>query len=274
MGAVEDCLAGHISPEVALARLLLDGHGLAEIERMLPAGSALAARFRDQKANLPAVARMLEDARVDHAAACTTQAVAAMFDRAVQAAPEASVAAYALNDPAVLARATTELVDWLRRRGYARADAFVLDLGCGIGRVAAALSPYVRSVLAVDVSPRMIGEAKRRHGGLANVDFQVTDGPPVLPASSVDLALAVDSFPYLVQAGVADQAMEALAPMLKPGGVLAVLNLSYAADDHALAADWSERFGIALEMDGDRPFTLWDGAAFVFRSTDDADVRR
>ena len=264
-GVVEECLAGRISPEVALARLLLDGHGLAEIGRMLPAGSALAALFGEQGVNLAATARMLKAARVDHAAGCTTRSVAAMFDRAVQTAPEASVAAYALNDPALLARATAELVDWLLREGYTGSGAFVLDLGCGIGRVAAALAPHVGVVLGADVSPRMIDEARRRHASLANVGFQVADGVPVLPEASVDLALAVDSFPYLVQAGVADRAAAALAPMLKPGGVLAVLNLSYGADDCALATEWSRRLGLVLEVDGERPFTLWDGAAFVFR---------
>ncbi len=266
--ALADWLAGRISPEVALARLLLDGHGLREIERLLPAGSALAALFAAQTHNLPAIVRMVGEASVDHAEPRTTQAIAAMFDRAVRTAPEASVAAYALNDPVLLARATGELVDWLLRRDYARPGARVLDLGCGIGRVAAALAPHVGSVLGADVSPRMIEEARRRHGSLGNVEFRVADGAPALPPSSLDLVMAVDSFPYLMQAGVAEAAVAALAPMLAPGGVLAVLNLSYGAspaEDRERASGWSERWRLALEVHGERPFTLWDGAAFAFR---------
>ena len=264
---VAECMAGRISPEVALARLLLDGHGIDEIERMLPAGSALAALCGQQRENMQTVSRMLDDARVDHASARTTQDVAAMFDRAVRAAPEASVAAYALNDPALLARATAELVDWVLGQDFVPPGAGVLDFGCGIGRVAAALAPHAGRVLGTDVSSGMIAEARRRHGGVANLAFAVADGAPDLPAASLDLIVAVDSFPYLVQAGVADGAFAALAAMLRPGGVLAVLNLSYGtpAEDGAQAAEWSESHGLALELCGVRPFTLWDGSAYVFR---------
>ena len=267
--AVSACLAGRISPEVALARLLLAGLLPDEIGAMLPAGTTIAGLFGAQRGNLEAVARMLAGARVDHETARTPKAIAAMFDHAVACAPEASVAAYALNDPALLSGATAELVDWLLDRGYAHADADVLDLGCGIGRVAAALASHVARVLGTDVSPGMIAEARRRHGRVANLAFAVTDGqPPTLPPACLDLLLAVDSFPYLVQAGVADAHVARACCLLRPLGRLAIFNLAYGEDLEASigrARRWADAWDLTLEIEGERPFTLWDGAAFVLR---------
>ncbi len=265
-GAIEDFVADRIPAEAALARLALSGLSLAQIESMLPGTPALMAAFDAYRDHLDRLTAMLSDARVDHGSAADPQAIAGMFDHAVQAAPEASVAAYTLGDPDLLARATAEIVGWLR--GFMRPGWAVLDLGCGIGRMAAALSPHCAHVLAIDVSPAMIEEARRRHGRLPNVSFDVTDGgPPRLGAASLDLVLAVDSFPYLVLAGVADAHVAAAVDMLRPGGMLAILNLSYgeASQDEARAMAWARGFGLSLLVAGTRPFSTWDGAAFVFR---------
>ncbi|MCR0983330.1 class I SAM-dependent methyltransferase [Roseomonas populi] len=280
------CLAGHLSPEVALARLLLTGTPPEQIPAQLapheapgnPAWhrlSALAARS-DALASLAA---MLREAEVDHdpvdpATGATPEsaiaAIARIFDRAVARAPEASVAAYSLNDPAILAAATDEILAWLTRECLIAGDKDVLDLGCGIGRVAAALAPHCRSVLALDVSAGMIEEARRRHGHLPNLRFATTPGTGLAghPAAGFDLILAVDSFPYLVQAGIAESHMRDAAHLLRPGGALAVLNLSYRGTpgaDRADAARWAAEGGWHLAHDGTTPFTLWDGRAFLFR---------
>ena len=196
--------------------------------------------------------------------------IAAFFDRAVAHSPEAGVALYSLGDPAILAAATAEVVGWLEGTGLLRPDADVLDLGCGFGRVAAALSPRCRSVLGLDVSAGMVAEARRRHAGLRNARFDATPGRDLsaLPAGAFDLVLAVDSFPYLVQAGVAEAHVAGAARALRPGGALAALDLSYrgAPDrDRAAAARWAGAHGLVLEAAGATPFALWDGAAFVFR---------
>ena len=266
---VSACLAGRISPEVALARLLLAGRTPDEIGLLLPAGTPIARVFGARRGNLDAVACMLAGAQVDHEAARTPQSIAAMFDRAVACAPEASVAAYALNDPALLANATAELVRWLLGRGYARADSQVLDLGCGIGRVAAALAPHVAHVQGIDISAGMIAEAWRRHGTIANLSFAANGGePPSLPPASLDLLLAVDSFPYLVQAGLGEAHIAWAARLLRPHGRLVILNLAYGEDLQASrvrAESWADQSGLALDVGGDQPFTLWDGTAFVLR---------
>ncbi len=282
--ALRLCLAGRISPEVALARLLLAGLPREAIEARLaelPAGNAragaLARLHRARRGALDEVRAMLHEARLDHAAddggaEAAVARVAASYDRAVAVAPEASVAAYSLNDPATLAAATGEVVAWLAREALVGPGRDVLDLGCGIGRVSAALAPRCRSVLGLDVSPNMVAEARRRHGGEPNLRFGTTPGTGLsaLGDASFDLVLAVDSFPYVVQAGgeVADRHVADAARVLRPGGALAILNLSYRGDpgaDRADAARWAAAGGWTLAVDGAAPFALWDGTAFLLR---------
>ena len=282
--ALHLCLAGRISPEVALARLVLAGlppEGIEARLSALPAGDAradaLARLHGARRGGLDDLRAMLAASGLDHAAAPETPdaavaRVSAAFDRAVAVAPEASVAAYSLNDPAVLAAATGEIVAWLAREALIGPDRDVLDLGCGIGRVSAALAPRCRSVLGIDVSPNMVAEARRRHGNGPRLRFDTTPGTGLaaLGAASFDLVLAVDSFPYIVQAGgaVADRHVADAARALRRGGALAILNLSYRGDpeaDRADAARWAAAGGWTLAVGGAAPFALWDGAAFLLR---------
>ena len=283
--ALRLCLAGRISPEVALARLVLAGLTPEAIEARLatlPSGGsraeALARLHRLCGGGLVDLRAMLSASGLDHEASCgTPEAVvarlAAAFDRAVAVAPEASVAAYSLNDPAVLAAATAEIVEWLAREGLIGPDRDVLDLGCGIGRVSAAIARRCRSVLGLDVSPKMVAEARRRHGAVPGLGFDTTPGTGLaaLAAASFDLVLAVDSFPYVLQAGraVADRHLADAARVLRPRGALAILNLSYRGDlaDRADAARWAAAGGWTLAVNGAAPFVLWDGTAFLLRRT-------
>ncbi len=277
---VAECLAGRISPEVALARLLLGGAGSDAIARLLAARrpeppcarwSALAGLVAERGPALDALAAEIAATASDHTAIGATPAgVAAFFNRAAAHSPEAGVALFSLGDPAILAAATAEVVAWLREQGLLRPGADVLDLGCGFGRVAAALAPGCHSVLGLDVSAGMVAEARRRYAGLANVRFETTPGLDLamLPAVGFDLVLAVDSFPYIVQAGLAPAHVAGAARALRPGGALAVLNLSYGRGveaDRADAEGWAAASGLTLDGGGTKPFALWDGAAWVFR---------
>ncbi len=265
MSAVEAWLAGEISPEVALGRLLLAGMSAREILASVPVGSALADLAMRQTGNLEAVARMLAQAGTDHAGAQSPQAIARMFDSAVALAPDASVAAYTLNDPDVTARATAEIVKWLVSQGLAMGP--VLDVGCGTGRIAAALAPHVGEVLGIDVSSGMIAEARRRHGADARLRFEMSNGAPPthLRQHYFGLVLAVDSFPYLVQSGVADGHVAAAQRLLRPDGALVILNLCYGADGKDRVRAWCDAFGFVLETGFAQPFKLWDGEAIVLR---------
>lgn len=197
---------------------------------------------------------------------------AGAFDRLVAAEPEASVALYSLGSPALLAEATREIVDRMDAWSLVWPEAHVLDLGCGIGRFLIALAPRVARAAGRDVSPGMVAEARRRCSHLGNVNIAHTRGRDLadVPAASLDLVLAADVFPYLVEAGggLAEHHVAEAARVLRPHGVLLVLNWSYRGD---LAADRRDVAALAaahhlgLERDGTHDFSLWDGATFLLR---------
>lgn len=281
--AIGLCLSGLISPEVAVARLLLGGAAAERIAGLVaarrpepptPRWEALARLLQGRAEALDGLAAEVAASGSDHTAFAEggVARVAAFFDRQATRAPEAGVALYSLGDPAILAAATAEIVAWLDAEGLLDPAPDLLDLGCGIGRLATALAPRCRSVLGLDVSVGMVAEARRRGAGLGNARFETTPGEDLaaLPAAAFDLVLAVDSFPYIVQVGddAADRHAEGAARALRPGGALVILNLSYRQDlaaDQADAARWAARHGFALARAGEQPFALWDGTAFVLR---------
>jgi SAM-dependent methyltransferase len=277
--------AGTLPPNVALMRLLMEAHDDAEAQDALRAARRLVADRTREAAVLDEVARLHEEhpdafatvkavlARVMHdqppaPAEDGIGTLATAFDRAVRAAPEASVALYTLGSPELLRAATREVVEALGLWGLLGRDKSLLEIGCGIGRFEEALAPEVRFAVGVDVSAAMLAQARRRCAALPNTAFLRSSGLDLAAFADggFDLVLAIDSFPYLVQAGgeLAARHIEEAARVLKPGGDLVILNFSYRGDldldraDIAASADGKLR----LVRGGERPFRLWDGAAF------------
>ena len=277
---LQDCIAGSISPQIAVAHFMFAGASAAGIHAALdeaephPKLDAIRALLLAHEPQIEILTAQVALTAEDHNASGATPEqgiarIAGFFDRAVAASPEASVALYSLGDPAILAAATAEIVEWLEMSDLLAPEADVLDLGCGIGRVAAALAPRCRAVLGLDVSAGMVAEARRRCADLPNLQFEVTPGQNLafLHANSFDLILAIDSFPYLVQTGpeiVAAHLADATR-ILRPGGALVILNLSYESDewDEAHAAEWAATHGLDLAHADRQPFRLWDGSAYV-----------
>ena len=195
---------GEISPEIALMRLLLAfGSAPAAVARLEQNGQADLLRLaRANRAGLGDVETLVA-AGLARERTGSIAAIRAQFDEAVRLAPEASVALYSLGSPETLARTTAELVERLRQWRLLGPEIGVLDLGCGIGRVALALAPYVAHVTGTDVSPAMVAEAGRRCRGIPNIDFAVCDGTGLreFAGRNFGLIVAVDVFPYLVAAG-------------------------------------------------------------------------
>lgn len=277
---LHDCIAGRISPQIAVAHFMFNGNDTAAIETELaqaephPQLDAIRTLLLTHTSQIDALTAHIGIHGGDHDASGATPEqgiarIADFFDRAVAASPEASVALYSLGDPAILAAATAEIVEWLEMSDLLAAEADVLDLGCGIGRVAGALASRCRSVFGLDVSPGMVAEARRRHADQPHLRFEVTAGQNLafLDTESFDLILAIDSFPYLVQAGIVPAHLADAARILRPNGALVVLNLSYETDewDEAQAPIWAANAGLTLVGSDRQPFRLWDGSAFVFR---------
>ena len=211
---------------------------------------------------------------VDHAPALASPEATlahwrSSFDRLAEASPEAGVALYALGDPGLLAAATAEVVEALGDWGLLGADRDALDLGCGMGRFAEALAPHLRSVLGLDLSSGMVEEARRRSRH-ANVRYAVGTGRDLagVKDGSVDLVLAADVFPYLVEAGLADCHVAEVARVLRPEGTAVVLNYAYRGDparDRGELAAFSAVYDLTLEPAAHQVFRLWDAAVYLMR---------
>src|SRR5690606_3303391 len=104
-----------------------------------------------------------------------------------------------------------------------------------------------------------------------NLRFETVSGRDLagFADAAFDLALAIDVVPYMIAAGpdVLHANMREAVRVTAPGGTLVVLNYSYRGEPEAGRADaagLAAAHGLRLERCGERPFTLWDAAAFVF----------
>lgn len=282
---VTDILArrgrGELSAAAALSRLLLiyrDMELLRRTLRRLDVGP-LAGSARDLSRLLEAqrerVAQSL-GAIVDADAAPAASVEAGLeryrrgFDQAVRANAAASVALYTLGDEGLLRAATEEAASLMVELGVAAPDRHLLDLGCGIGRFESALSPSVASITGIDVAPAMVAAARERCAGLPNVRLFETSGKDLgtFADGAFDAVIAVDSFPYLYEVGgrpfVLHQ-LEEVARVLRPGGDLLILNLSYRGDleiDRADAQHFAAKLGFELLRNGTSDLVSWDGKSF------------
>jgi ubiquinone/menaquinone biosynthesis C-methylase UbiE/DNA-binding transcriptional ArsR family regulator len=97
------------------------------------------------------------------------------------------------------------------------------DLGCGTGQVAAALAPFVQSVIAVDRSADMLQAARRRVRDLPNVDVRrgELEALPIQDAEldAATLLLVLHHLPD------PDQALAEAARVLRPGGKLLISDM-------------------------------------------------
>ena len=259
------------SPEAAAAALAAVGAGHSDLGSPVSEVEALFLAHPDAWRTVHAVADGVDHAPALASAEATLDHWRSSFDRLAAASPEAGVALYTLGDPALLAAATAEVVATLVGWGLLGGNRDALDLGCGMGRFAEAMAPHLRSVLGLDLSAGMIAEARRRSRN-ANVRFAVGTGRDLagVADASVDLVLAADVFPYLVEAGLADGHVAEMARVLRPGGAAAVLNYSYRGDPERDRVELAAAPGrdFTLERGGERPFRLWDATAFLLRRND------
>jgi cyclopropane fatty-acyl-phospholipid synthase-like methyltransferase len=286
-------LAGELSAPVALMQLLIETEDVDAVR------AVVSRETNDAKAldALPDVRRRAEDLEkllIENADGCAR--IAAMlradvdsskpartieegiafserlFDWSVQQSEEASVALYSLGNPQLLEQATAEIVSQLKAWGSITAKTALLDIGCGIGRLLVVVAPEIKSATGIDVSAEMIKAAQRRCANYQNVNVVKGDGHGLsgLTDASFDVAIAVDSFPYLRQSGFAlvERFFKESARVLKPNGEFIILNYSYSEDDAADTKEvraLAEQNGFDLLVAGERPFKLWDGLAFRMR---------
>lgn len=275
------CAAGVLPPRVAAMHLLMEADSpaaaqAAVLRALRSSGAPAAARLRDLEslmAEHPQAWEMVRSilARVRHrpAAGDSVARWAGLFDAAVRISPEGSVALYSLGSPRLLASATLEVVAALSRWGLLGPDRTVLDIGCGIGRLEAALSPLTAAVIGIDISAGMIGEARTRCAGFPNVRLVLGSGHDLagIADGSIDLALLIDTVPYLLlsEGELAGRYLAEIARVLRVGADAVILNFSYRGDLAADRADLerlADPRGLALAAVAERPCASWDAPAF------------
>lgn len=102
-------------------------------------------------------------------------------------------------------------------------DWVVGDLGCGTGQMSATIAPYVARVVAIDGSAEMLGAARARLQGQANVDIR-QGALEALPLDDTTLDLALLSLVLHHQPDPARVLAEA-ARVLKPGGRVLIVDM-------------------------------------------------
>lgn len=125
-------------------------------------------------------------------------------------------------DPCDYERHSAAQESWARdclARLPLRGDERILDIGCGDGRITAALAALTSSgmVLGVDASPQMIAHAREKHLGdpRANLDFAVADAARLAFSEQFDLVVSFTCLHW-----VSDQpaVLAGIARALAPGG--------------------------------------------------------
>jgi SAM-dependent methyltransferase len=289
------CLSGSLSPAVALMQLLIETEDASEVraavddvtQRAASLSRATDSLLRDRVDDLtqlvvenePGCEKIAEMLRSNFdspgQAPSVDEGIAfceRLFDWSVQQSEEASVALYSLGNPQLLERATREVIAQLELWNVISQKRVVLDIGCGIGRVAGELAPRVKEVHGIDVSGRMIETALRRTSALSNVRLMKSSGRDLheFGDETIDAAIAVDTFPYLRQSGpqLVQNFFAETARVLRPGGDFVILNYAYTTDDEESTREVSQLAdanGFDVIVSGERPFVVWDGLAFHLR---------
>jgi SAM-dependent methyltransferase len=126
----------------------------------------------------------------------------------------------------------------------------VLEIGCGVGRIGAAVAPRVRTWTGVDISPNMLARATQRLSTLSNVRLYQLDGHGLsrLSSETFDLIYCINVFPHLDEMDRWEYIRESFR-VLRPGG-----RILFDALDLASGAGWStfERNAVELK-DFNRP---------------------
>ena len=95
----------------------------------------------------------------------------------------------------------------------------VLEIGAGTGRATEFLASAASRVVAFDLSPELIAQARRRLAGLSHVACLAADMRDIALGACFDLVVAVDDpFVHLTEDGDRDRALAAVARHLAPGG--------------------------------------------------------
>jgi len=281
------CLAGEVSLEIGMMWLLgafpeniavetlqvileeLKDNGSSDFPIQIARLSSLLKLFQDNAQGCARVAEIYRVASPELLGRASPAKFGEYFDKTVTIDEIASVALYSLGNAKILAAATEEIVELLCGWGVLGKARSAIEIGCGIGRILEALSPHIRAIEGVDVSPKMIAHARKRIAHLPNVSVCLSNGCDLSghADASCDFVLAVDSWPCVVASGadVVQELFREIWRVLRPGGDFVILNYSYRFDlakDQQDVRSLSSRIPFDIKIEAQQAFKLWDGIAW------------
>jgi SAM-dependent methyltransferase len=146
----------------------------------------------------------------------------------------------------------------------------VLDAGCGTGRVAIELDRRGRSVVGIDVDPRMLEAARRKAPHLTWIEGDLSD-PALVRERRFDVVVLAGNVLIFIAPGSEGDVLSAMAARLAPGGRIIA---GYSLQPGGLRVDVHDevaaRAGLVLE---DR-WSTWDRLPFDRESTYAVSVHR
>jgi ubiquinone/menaquinone biosynthesis C-methylase UbiE len=151
----------------------------------------------------------------------------------------------------------TALVDAACSAAGLRPGSPVVEIGCGTGKLTAALVERGLQVEAVDPGARMVEVARRRVGSTADVSFHVERFEDVeLPPAGFEAAFSATAF-HWVDPSIG---WAKVARLLQPGGVFALLtHAGFSPLDEQFHAVWTEVRPESGEWVARDPQTVLDG---------------
>jgi ubiquinone/menaquinone biosynthesis C-methylase UbiE len=129
-------------------------------------------------------------------------------------------------------------LQWVIERLTLQPHFEVLDVAAGTGLLGRALSPRVKMVTAVDITPEMLaeGRSEAERLGISNISFELGPAEDLpFPDSSFDMVVTRFSLHHFKSPEVA---LREMARVCRSGGSLVVIDI-VAAEDEELAAHYN-----------------------------------
>jgi SAM-dependent methyltransferase len=125
----------------------------------------------------------------------------------------------------------------------------ILDVGSGMGRVAAALQARGHDVTAVEPDPELVEQSRRTYPDLPVLHADVLDADPAALGSGFDLVVLVGNVMVFLAEGTEQEVLRRVRGVLSPGG--RVLVGFHPVEGPATARDYSpEAFVADVESAG------------------------
>jgi SAM-dependent methyltransferase len=163
------------------------------------------------------------------------QEYAAVWDSLAGSMNDAAAAAAGEASESRLRSSAAESVDNLLELASITARDEVLEIGCGVGRIAREIAPHCRSWTGADISANMLAHASTRLQGLKNTQLVHLKGVSLdlFAENSFDVVYATNMLAHLDEMDRWQYVQEAFR-VLRPGGRIFIDNIDMESD-----AGWS-----------------------------------